>query len=81
MMDQKKQTQRTPNQRIWERLKRNKPALWGLGWIGLSILMAIFGYWLTPDSTPFANDQVSEIRDKGVAFSIKMLKLVTKLMK
>ncbi len=64
----------TPNQRIWQRFKRNKPALWGVAWIVISILVAILGYWITPDSTPYANDQISEIRDKGLGFSTKILR-------
>lgn len=64
----------TPNQRIWQRFRRNKPALWGVLWIGVSICIAVLGYLITPDSTPYSNDQISEIRDKGLGFSIQILK-------
>lgn len=65
----------TPNQRSWLRLKKNKPALIGIGIIFASILLAVLGYLVTPDSTPFANDQVTEIALKKPGYSVKMLKV------
>lgn len=53
---------------------RNKPAVIGLVFIILSVLIALFGYQLTPDFTPDANDQVLQITNKAPGFKVQMLK-------
>ena len=65
----------SPNQKALRRLKRNKPALFGLGLIAFSIVVAIFGYVLSPDSTPNANDQLPTIALKDLGFQVKILKI------
>lgn len=45
----------------WRRFRRNPFALGSLIFIGISALLAILGYLITPDSTPFANHQQLEI--------------------
>ena len=45
----------------WKRLKRNKGAMFGIVIIMASILVALFGYQLAPDSSPYANRMVVEI--------------------
>lgn len=47
----------SPSKKIWNRFKRNKLAVGGLFFISLMLLMAILGYLVVPDSTPFANTQ------------------------
>jgi peptide/nickel transport system permease protein len=66
---------RSPNYYIRKRFLRNKPALWGLGFIGLSILVALLGYSIMPDHTPFANDGAVQIQKKPVGFSATFLKI------
>ncbi|MBQ9639769.1 MAG: ABC transporter permease [Bacteroidales bacterium] len=60
-----KQTADNPNdspQRIaWRRFRRNPLAVAGLAIIGLSLLVAIPGYLITPDHTPHCNQQYLEL--------------------
>ena len=65
----------SPNQKALRRLKKNRPALFGLGLIAFSIVVAIFGYVLSPDSTPNANDQLPIIALKDFGFQVKILKI------
>ena len=65
----------SPNQKALRRLKKNKPALFGLGLIAFSIVVAIFGYVLSPDSTPNANNQLPTIALKDPGFQVKILKI------
>jgi oligopeptide transport system permease protein len=48
-------------QASWKRLKKNKGAMVGLVMIVLSIFIAIFGYFLSPDPSPFANRIILEV--------------------
>jgi peptide/nickel transport system permease protein len=57
----------------WQRLKRNKLAMFGVVIIGFSMLVAILGYVITPDSTPDANNQILELAKKPPGFKVKML--------
>ncbi|MEZ4884270.1 MAG: ABC transporter permease [Chitinophagales bacterium] len=77
-MNEQTQKQReylSPNQKALKRLLKNKPAVGGFVVIVLAVLIAIFGYLLTPDSTPSANDQVLEIATEPPGFTIEMLKV------
>ena len=48
-------------QAAWRRLKKNKGAMFGLVVISLSVLLAIFAYFISPDSSPYANRIILEI--------------------
>lgn len=48
-------------QASWQRLKKNKGAMAGLGMICLAVFIAVFGYFLSPDPSPFANRIILEI--------------------
>jgi len=48
-------------QASWRRLKKNKGAIAGLIMIVIAILIAVFGYFLAPDPSPFANRIILEI--------------------
>jgi peptide/nickel transport system permease protein len=65
----------SPNQKAIQRLKKNKPALFGLGLIVLSIVVAILGYSIAPDDTPDTNNQLTTIALKSPGFKVKILKL------
>lgn len=69
------QKYQSPNQRAWQRFFKNKPAIFGLGWIALCVVIALLGYLISPDSTPNANDQVPEVALKNPGFSIQVLKV------
>jgi ABC-type dipeptide/oligopeptide/nickel transport system permease subunit len=48
-------------QASWRRLKKNWGAMAGLVMISMAVLIAIFGYFLSPDPSPFANRIILEI--------------------
>lgn len=48
-------------QAAWRRLRKNKGAMFGLVIIGLSVLVAVFAYFIAPDSSPYANRIILEI--------------------
>jgi ABC-type dipeptide/oligopeptide/nickel transport system permease subunit len=48
-------------QAAWRRLKKNKGAMFGLIVIALSVMVAIFAYFISPDSSPYANRIILEI--------------------
>lgn len=45
----------------WKRLRKNKLAMTSLVVIGLFVLIAILGYLVTPDHTPYCNQQYLEL--------------------
>lgn len=57
----------------WQRLKKNKLAMFGFVVIGLCMLMAVLGFLITPDGTPDANDQLLELSKKPPGFKAEML--------
>ncbi len=59
----------------WKRFKRNPLSLIGLFIILLSVIISILGYSITPDPTPFANDQKPELHTKPPGFKVKILKV------
>lgn len=63
------------DQTVWQKLKRNKGAFIGLIVIGLSIFTALFGYWLAPDSSPYANRMILEIGGRSPGFTAQFLML------
>ena len=56
-------------QAAWRRLKKNKGAMAGLFLIGFAILIAIFGYLVAPDPSPYANRIILEIGGQKPGFS------------
>lgn len=58
---------------VWQKLKRNKGALGGMIVIGLSLLLSIFGYWLAPDGSPYANRMIVEIGGKSPGYESDFL--------
>ncbi|MEP6712732.1 MAG: ABC transporter permease, partial [Ferruginibacter sp.] len=60
---------------IWLRLKKNKLAFTGLIIISISFLVAIFGYFISPDSTPNADLQTVEIQAKKPGYTQLFLKI------
>lgn len=56
-------------QAAWQRLKKNRGAIAGLVMILLAVLMAIFGYFIAPDSSPFANRIILEIGGRKPGFT------------
>src|SRR5687767_531677 len=67
-------------QASWKRLKKNKGAMAGLVMIILAVAIAIFGYFISPDPSPYANRIILEIGGEkpGYKQSFLLLKKETK---
>jgi len=65
----------TPFSQTWKRFKKNKSAIIGLSIILFSIIIALLGFLITPDSTPKANNQILQIGTKSPGFKIEVLKV------
>lgn len=59
----------------WQRLKKDKLAMFGLAVIVLCMMVAGLGFLITPDSTPDANDQLLELSKKSPGFEVRMLQI------
>jgi ABC-type dipeptide/oligopeptide/nickel transport system permease subunit len=59
----------------WQRLKKNKLALFGMFIIGVSTIIALLGPVIRPDSSPKANNQILEITTRKPGFSVDLLKI------
>lgn len=59
----------------WQRLKRNKGALAGLVLICGAVVVAVFGYFLAPDPSPYANRIILEIGGRKPSFSQSFLQV------
>ncbi len=57
----------------WRRLKKNRGAMIGLVIIALAVLVAIFGYFLAPDPSPYSNRIILEIGGQKPGFEQKFL--------
>ena len=68
-------TSSLPGQAIWNRLKKNRGAVAGLIIIVLAILTAVFSYFIAPDSSPYANRIILEIRKQKPGFTKTFLKI------
>jgi len=71
----KKETNLSPGKIVWVKFQKNPTAMVALIWIGLSVLTALLGYLVTPDSTPFANDQNLELTTKSPGTRVTFLKV------
>ena len=63
-------------QQTWKRLKKNKGALLGLFIITIAVLLALFGYWIAPDHSPYADFQTVEIQAKKPGYTQQFLKIL-----
>ena len=63
------------SRQTWQRLRKNKGALFGLIIISLSILVSIFGYLIAPDGSPYADLQTVEIQAKKPGYQQLFLKI------
>ena len=59
----------------WQRIKKNKIAMFGITIIAISILIAILGPLIQPDATPNANEMALQLTTKKPGFSVKMLRV------
>ncbi|MGG9970730.1 ABC transporter permease subunit [Ferruginibacter sp. SUN002] len=66
--------QQTYLNQIWQRLKKNMSAMFGLIILAIAFLVAVFGYLIAPDSSPNADLQTVEIQAKKPGYSQLFLK-------
>ncbi len=59
----------------FQRLLRNRMAAVSLAVICLAVIVAVLGYLITPDSTPYANRQHLELSTRQPGFRVMMLKM------
>jgi len=62
-------------QASWRRLKKNKGAMFGLVVIVLSVLLAIFAYFISPDPSPYANRIILEVARQKPGYRQMFLKI------
>src|SRR5687767_13729241 len=59
----------------WQRLRRNKGAVAGLVLICVAVFVALFGYFLAPDASPYANRIILEIGGRKPGFTQTFLQV------
>lgn len=59
----------------WQRLKKNKGAIFGLVTIVLAIFVSIFAYFIAPDSSPYANRIILEIGGEKPGYQQQFIKV------
>jgi ABC-type dipeptide/oligopeptide/nickel transport system permease subunit len=74
MKNQAEESKR-PSYYIKKRLLANKPAIFGLYIIVITMAIAILGYLIMPDKTPNANDGSVQVQKKLPGFSVRLLKV------
>lgn len=47
-LDTNERAERNPRVQVWRRFKRYRPALFGLGFIGMLVVLAVFAPWIAP---------------------------------
>ena len=62
-------------QAAWRRLRKNKGAMFGLVVIALSVVVAIFAYFLAPDPSPFSNRIILEIGGEKPGYTQQFIKV------
>ena len=62
-------------QAAWKRLRKNKGAVFGLFIICLAVLVAVFAYFVAPDSSPYANRIILEIGGNKPGFTQSFIKV------
>jgi peptide/nickel transport system permease protein len=65
----------TPGAIAWNKFKKNPLAFGGLILILFVVLVAILGYNICPDKTPYANSQHLELSGKEPGFTVNILKV------
>ncbi len=63
------------SQLTWKRFRRNRLAMAGLLFILLSCMVSVLGYLITPDQTPYANNQKPELHIRPPGSAHRFLKV------
>ena len=72
-MSNNKQQGKSPGYYAWLRLRKNKLAVSGLVFLGITIVIAILGPLILPDKSKNANNIMLEVKMKKPGFSVKVL--------
>lgn len=59
----------------WQRFKKERQGMISLGYILLMVIIAVLGYLITPDSTPYCNHQQLEIALQKPGFQVQLLQV------
>ena len=70
-----KNTSDSPNKKALRRLLKNKAAVFGCLVIGIAIIVAILGYTICPDDSPYANEQISGVALANPGYTATLLKI------
>lgn len=65
----------SPSQQAWQRFKQNRPALFGLCIIAIAVVVAVLGYAIAPDKTPYSNNQQPELHILKPGTSVRFLQV------
>lgn len=65
---------KTPFYYVRNRLLKNKPAMFGLIVIVLAHIIALLGYCIMPDDTPYADDRSPHIKKEAPGFQVLLLR-------
>jgi len=68
----------SPSAQVWKKFRKNKPALGGLIFILLLMMMGILGYLITPDQTPLSNTMHLQLSNKKPGRSFEFFIVSTK---
>ncbi len=63
----------SPARLAWRKFRRNLPAMLGMGYVGLCLIVALLGYALAPDNSPNANFQALELAKQPPGSTAKLL--------
>ncbi|MGE0090671.1 MAG: ABC transporter permease [Bacteroidales bacterium] len=63
------------NYLAWQKFRKNRFSMAGLGFILLAAIVAMLGYIITPDKSSFSNNQILEIATRKPGFKVLMLKV------
>lgn len=63
----------SPSRLAWLKFRRNIPAMIGLGYVIVCVVVAILGYALAPDNTRHANFQMLELAKKAPGTQVSVL--------
>ena len=66
---------KSPSYYALQRLKKNKPAFWGLLYVCLCTLIALAGPLILPDHSPDSNQQILELETRKPGFKVQLLKV------
>lgn len=67
------QTTGSPGSIAWKRFRKNPLGIFGLAVVSVFSLISIFAYWIIPDGSPKANQQILEIATQKPGFSTDFL--------